>query len=94
MSVGQIKPQSGDTEADNKNLLELRKIRGYSILAKGDTPQIIDQENFLVPSQSSDKKYKVTHTQMWECECPDFKNRKLECKHIQAIKFFLKLRDS
>ena len=94
MSCGQIKPQEQDKALDNKKLLELRKIRGYSILAKGDTPLIIDEENFLVPSQSSDRKYKVRHTQMWECECQDFQKRKLECKHIQAIKFFLKLRNS
>ncbi len=94
MSGDNLKPQLEGRKLDNKKLLELRKIRGYSILAKGDTPQIIDEETFLVPSQSSNKKYKVVHKDMWNCECADFRNRKLECKHIQAIKFFLKLRNS
>lgn len=69
-----------------------RMIRGYSILAKGDTPISINKETFLVPSQSSDKKYKVTHKQEWTCNCPDFKHRKIECKHIHAIKIWIRLR--
>lgn len=81
---------------DIKNLSEdkVREIRAYGILGKGDLPKIIDKENFLVPSQSSDKKYKVIHEQAWSCDCPDFQKRKQECKHIKAIKLFLKLRNS
>ncbi len=73
--------------------MDNREIRGYSILAKGDTPQAISKEEFLVPSQSSDKKYKVTHIEGWTCECKDFKYRKQTCKHIHSIRFWLKLRD-
>lgn len=73
---------------DNK-----RAIRGYSILAKGDTPRLVDQETFLVPSQSSGKKYKVSHESSWVCECPDFQKRKLKCKHIYSVEFLLKLRN-
>ena len=73
---------------------KVREIRGYSILARGDTPTIIDKEHFLVPSQSdSSKRYKVTKEEAWSCDCLDFQNRKEECKHIKAIKFFLKLRN-
>lgn len=82
-------------EEEYKKLLELRKIRGYSILAKGDVPTIVDEENFFVPSQSDkSKRYRVTHLEGWTCECPDYTQRKIECKHIQAIRIFLKVRGS
>ncbi len=78
-----------------KQKTDLRKIRAYAILAKGDTPTIVNQETFFVPSQSNKaKKYKVTHFDDWTCECPDFQNRRIECKHIQSIELFLKVRIS
>ncbi len=88
----QDKPQEQNKALENKKLLELRRLRGIEIIATGQKPQIIDSETFFVPSQSSKKQYKVRHTETWECECPDFQTRKLECKHIQAIKFFIKVR--
>jgi len=90
----QNSPQEQNNSLENKKLLELRRIRGISIISKGDTPKIIDSETFIVPSQSSKKQYKVTNKTEWVCECPDFQTRHLECKHIQSIKFFLKVRDS
>ncbi len=73
--------------------IDNRAVRGYSILAKGDTPRMINEETFLVPSQSSDKKYKVSHENSWVCECPDFQHRKQKCKHIYSVEFLLKLRN-
>jgi putative transposase len=73
--------------------MDNRAIRGYSILAKGDTPKFIDKETFLVPSQSSDKKYKVTHENTWVCDCPDFQIRHQKCKHIYSVEFLLKMRN-
>jgi transposase-like protein len=73
--------------------METREIRGLAIISKGDTPINISKEKFLVPSQSSGKKYNVTHLDGWSCSCPDFQKRGLECKHIHATKFFLKLRN-
>jgi len=83
-------------EINNESLSadKKREIRAYGILGKGDLPKIIDKEHFLVPSQSSSKRYNVTKEESWSCDCPDFINRKLECKHIKAIKMFLKLRNS
>lgn len=72
--------------------MDNRQIRGYSILAKGDTPKLISEEEFLVPSQSSNGRYKVTHKQEWTCECKDFKHRGMKCKHIHAVEFLLKMR--
>jgi transposase-like protein len=69
-----------------------REVRGYSIIASGVKPKCIDEETFVIPSQSGDGKYKVTHKQEWICECPDFKHRHLPCKHIRAVQFWIKLR--
>ena len=37
-----------------------REIRAYSILAKGDRPQVLDTENYLVKSQNGNGKYRVS----------------------------------
>ncbi len=74
---------------------KVRKIRAYAIIAKGDTPKRIDKETFIIPSQHNpDKKYKVTHKEEWTCTCPDFKYRKVKCKHIQAVEMWLKMRNA
>lgn len=84
----QVNPNREVKDINNKNFLVDRRIRGYSILAKGDKPIVINEEEFLVPSQSSNKKYKVTNINGWTCECPDFQSRckenGLKCKHIMA----------
>lgn len=94
----QINPNVDKKQINNKNFLVDRRIRAYSILAKGDKPIAVNEEEFLVPSQSSNKKYKVTSINGWTCECPDFQKRckenGLKCKHILCIEFFLKLRDN
>lgn len=69
-----------------------REVRGYSILAKGDKPQIIDSNTYFVPSQSSKNRYRVFKGNEWSCDCPDFKNRKQPCKHIHSVRFWLELR--
>ena len=94
----QINPNVDKKQIDNKNFSVDRRIRGYSILAKGDKPIAVNEEEFLVPSQSSNKKYKVTNINGWTCECPDFQKRckenGLKCKHIMAIEFWNKIRNS
>ena len=71
-----------------------RKIRAYCIIAKGETPKMVDKETFFIPSQSNEEtKYKVTHHNIWECDCPDFQKRHVRCKHIQAVEIWLNLRN-
>ncbi|RLF97634.1 hypothetical protein DRN58_08425, partial [Thermococci archaeon] len=71
-----------------------RMIRGYAIIAKGDDPIQIGENKFKIPSQSHDEYYIVTKGyKVWTCTCPDYKYRKVECKHINAVKFWLKLKD-
>lgn len=97
-SETQVNPERDIKDTNNKNFLVDRRIRGYSILAKGDKPIVVSNEEFLVPSQSSNKKYKVTNINGWSCECIDFQQRckegGLKCKHIMAIEFWIKIRNS
>jgi len=75
-------------------IMNERQIRGYSILAKGDKPVSLDTENFVVPSQSGNGKYRVSKNGSdWSCECPDFQKRKSPCKHIHSVTFWLKVRN-
>lgn len=82
---------------EKKELENLRKIRAYSILAKGDTPEKIDEETFILPSQSNpEKTYTVLHKRVWKCDCPDYQHYhgELKCKHIQAVEMWLNLRNT
>ena len=78
-----------------KNFSEWRNERAKAILEKGE-PQALDEFTYLVPSQNSDRKYKVTHIDAYSCECEDFKRRcagkNLYCKHIKAILIFEKIK--
>jgi len=78
-----------------KNMENIRKIRAYAILSKGDTPKKVNEETFILPSQSNpDKKYKITHKKEWTCTCPDFQKRHVKCKHIQAVEMWINLRNT
>jgi len=78
-----------------KNFSSWREQRAKAILEKGN-PETLDEFTYLVPSQNSDKKYKVTHIDAYSCECEDFKRRcqgkNLYCKHIKAILLFEKIK--
>lgn len=78
-----------------KNFSSWREERAKAILQKGE-PESIDEFTYLVPSQNSDKKYRVTHIDSYSCECEDFKRRcqgkGLYCKHIKAIILFQKVK--
>jgi transposase-like protein len=72
---------------DINQLNEQRQIRGYSILAKGINPKAIDEDNFLIPSQTTNRKYRVRKSGSdWSCECKDFYYRGVMCKHIYALR--------
>ncbi|MCK4310816.1 MAG: IS1/IS6 family transposase, partial [Methanomicrobia archaeon] len=74
---------------------ENRKVRGYSILAKGVTPIVLEKDRkYKIPSQSNHGFYIVTRGyKVYTCTCLDHQYRKVECKHINAVKFWLKLKD-
>jgi len=68
-------------------------MRGYAILAKGEQPKSLDEKTYLVKSQSGNGSYHVAIVEdEWRCECPDFQFRRVVCKHIHAVRFWLALR--
>src|SRR3989338_8273789 len=73
---------------------EGRKIRGYAIISKGDSPEHIGRGVYRIPSQSGNGVYIVAHHSAgnWTCNCPDHEKRKIDCKHIHAIRFWLQLK--
>lgn len=79
-----------------KSLSQIRDLRAKAILEKGN-PEVLDDNNYLVPSQFSDKKYLVTFFDTYSCNCPDFQHRckgkGLYCKHIKTILLFQKLKE-
>ncbi len=72
---------------------QMRVVRGYAIISKGDTPKQIDKETFIVPSQNGNGEYTITHNGKWECSCPDYQERHKNCKHIYAVKLYLGISD-
>ncbi|MBI4010517.1 MAG: IS6 family transposase [Candidatus Aenigmarchaeota archaeon] len=94
MTLGsnQYNPPKDNGGFKNKTVSD-REVKGYAIISKGDIPKTVNEEIFLVPSQSSNKKYRVIVRNSYSCECPDHKYRKVKCKHIHAVEFLLKMRN-
>src|SRR3989344_7352191 len=84
-----------NTQEYLKNFSEWRNERAKAILEKGN-PETLDEFTYLVPSQTSNKKYRETHIDAYSCECEDFerrcKGKNLYCKHIKAILLFEKVK--
>ncbi|HJX06282.1 MAG TPA: DDE-type integrase/transposase/recombinase [Candidatus Nanoarchaeia archaeon] len=68
---------------------QMRIVRGYAIISKGDIPRKIDSKTFIIPSQHDNGEYKVTLKRKPVCTCPDYKERRIDCKHIHAVRFYL-----
>jgi hypothetical protein len=64
--------------------LDLRELKALEIAARSR----IAFENgvWLVPSQTTGSKYRVTIGDEPSCECDDFQLRKLPCKHVLAAR--------
>lgn len=69
-------------------MLQMRKLRGEEIAKTGKVRY--ERGNWLVPSQTSHKYYSVTlRLDKSECNCPDFIERGMRCKHIFAVEIAL-----
>jgi SWIM zinc finger len=70
--------------------MNLREERGKQIAEAG---QIKKNGNtrWLVPSQSSNARYFVDLANVDEpvCSCPDYEERRMPCKHIYAVAYFV-----
>src|SRR6266545_4891052 len=68
-----------------------RQTRALAILAGGTAIEQVNKAEWRVPSsQEGGGIYRVkrgkTH---WNCTCKDHRERRLLCKHIQAVRFHL-----
>src|SRR3989338_1442382 len=86
---------TGERQLGFKNLSglnaseKMRVVRGYAIISKGDTPRRINANTFSIPSQNGNGEYLVSVGKKCSCTCPDFESRKMDCKHVHALKFYL-----
>ena len=60
-----------DKNINLKELSDIRTERAYSILKNGN-PEMINEQEFLVPASNPEFRYKVSHIDSWTCECLDF----------------------
>ena len=65
----------------------LRKTKGLQIAQTATIHEGID--GWIVPSQSSNKKYFVRKDAEMTCSCPDCKSRGVKCKHAFAVEYYL-----
>ncbi len=71
-----------------------RKMRGLAIVAQAGTIERINPITYKVKSQSGNGWYQVVRQGgEWRCECPDFVNRSVVCKHVYAVNCSITLRD-
>jgi len=60
-----------------------RELRGLAILSQGDTITTINNNSWIVKSQTGIGEYQVCKkNKYWACTCPDFEKRQMDCKHI------------
>ena len=68
--------------------LQIRKQKGYEIAKQSKI--VLNGQKWLVPSQSSSKKYEVIlRLDKSVCTCLDFLERGIKCKHIFAVEIKL-----
>jgi transposase-like protein len=73
--------------------VNLRMFRGKEIYNTLGQIKKMFEGIYLVRSQSGRGNYTVSETPHgWVCQCPDHRYREVECKHIWAVKFFLKIK--
>lgn len=72
--------------------MNMREERALEMITNGKNPKAVTEDTFIVPSQTSKKKYIVTKRTEWKCNCPDFTYRHEICKHIYSIQLWEKLK--
>ena|SRR3990167_3802110 len=65
--------------------MDMREAKGLQIASSKTIMQGID--GWVVPSQTSNKKYFVRRD--FTCSCPDHKERGCKCKHAFAVEYYL-----
>src|SRR5208337_2028814 len=73
-----------------------REERGRMIAEKSNQIMRLDDRFYKVASQSGNGMYDVVkkkESSGWICDCPDHVHRNVQCKHIWAVQFSLRLRE-
>jgi transposase-like protein len=85
-----------EKEEGGRMLVNPRIERGMAILSQAYQIERMDEQTYIVKSQSKkDGKYVVVkYHGEWKCTCPDFKIHHVECKHIHAVKMKSAMEDS
>ncbi len=74
--------------------LETRQVRAWEMLSSGNEIERINEDAYRVKSQSGNGSYLVARQGSdWSCECLDYANRQVACKHIYAVYFSLSFRE-
>ncbi len=74
---------------------EMRVMRGQEISKSEGQIARIDDHTYQVRSQSGHGLYTVVRrSRDWRCSCPDHLYREIKCKHIWAVEFSLRLRET
>ncbi len=72
-----------------------RIMRGLAIAAQAECVERKDNQTFQVKAQSGNGSYVVSKQGAeWTCTCPDYCNRRADCKHIHAVRMGLAMGDS
>ena len=70
-----------------------REEKGKQIALKADLVRVRDYF-YKVRSQTSNRLYNVIKSNdVWHCDCPDHKFRKVCCKHIHAVEISIQMRN-
>jgi len=69
-------------------------MRGQAICELGSQVRRLDDQTYEVNSQSGNGSYTIVKTpeRGWRCSCPDHIYRRVNCKHIWAVRFSQALR--
>jgi len=81
-------------KVDIKEMVNKRKARGMTLLEEGFEPKIFGSHTWIVPSQGGCGTYKVSKLRTsnhFNCSCPDYLKRGIDCKHIYAVKIWSRL---
>lgn len=69
--------------------MDPRQQRGYQIFKEKRIMAHPKKDGWVVPSQSSNRKYFVSEE--FVCDCPDSTKREVTCKHAYAARYYLQI---
>src|SRR5712691_5566316 len=72
------------TQLVGSGTVDLRELKALEIAARSRIT--FDGSAWVVPSQTGSGRYRVAIGSQPSCECEDFQNRRLPCKHVIAAR--------